>query len=113
MSGNRSLTRRLGVMLSLEDYSRLQLRFTASASPGFSAFVRDILLSKPVIVRYHNDAADEFLLIALEIKHELIDAVRHLQCTKEVPVEQVDFLISKIEELKLILHQIYQQWSSS
>jgi hypothetical protein len=111
MPGKKSLTRHLGVRLSIQDYNRLRLRFASSASPGFSVFVRDILLSKPIIVRYHNDSADEFLVIALEIKQELADAVLHLESSKEASDDQIEILLSKIEEFKLILHQIYQQCS--
>jgi hypothetical protein len=111
MAGKGPLTRRLILLLSPEDYNALQLRFAASTSPVFSAFLRDILLSRPVIVRYHNVAADEFLIIALEIKRELESVTRHIQNSSSE--EQFSALISKVDELKLIMHQIYQQWSST
>jgi hypothetical protein len=109
MAGKGSLTRRVPLLFSEEDYQRLQARFAASTSPVFSAFCRDILLSRPVILRYHNMDADEFLVIVLELKRELEDEIRYHR--RSSPELQLAVLIAKVDELKLIMHQIYQRWS--
>jgi hypothetical protein len=117
MKGKGLLTKHVQLVMSQEDYLRLQARFGASTSPAFSAFLRDILQSRPVVVRYHNDAADEFLMIALELKRELEEVIGELrpalQSSGSFTEEQLTGLSSKVEELKLIMHQIYQKWSSS
>ncbi|HVU97985.1 MAG TPA: hypothetical protein VHE34_22330 [Puia sp.] len=114
MAGNKSRTRHVAFVLSLEEYQVLQRRFAASTSPGFSAFLRDILFRRPVVFRYHNADADEFLVIALEIKCELEKAVDFfIHSSTSCPDEGLSLLLSKIDELKLIMHQIYQQWSST
>jgi hypothetical protein len=114
MSGKRPLTRALSFFVSPEDYDLLNYRFSLSTSHSLSAFCREILLSQPVTVRYHNVSADEFLVIALEIKKELEVVIAGLRQSPNpaCPEDQFAPLVEKVEELKLVMHQIYQQWSS-
>jgi len=114
MAGKELVTRQIAIMVSPGDYERLRVRFAASVSPTLSAFCREILLSRPVVIRYHNMAADEFLLIALEVKKELDGIIGHLRFESPCPCaeRQLAGLLEKVEELKLIMHQIYHQWSS-
>lgn len=114
MAGKNLVTRQIAIMVSPEDYGLLRARFAESASPSLSAFCREILLSRPVVVRYHNMAADEFLLIALELKGELHEIISHFRTVPPCPCneEQLGPLFAKIDELILVMHQIHQQWSS-
>jgi hypothetical protein len=111
MLGKIRMTRPLALMVTQEDYDLLYARYVISTSHSFSAFCREILLSQPVTVLYHNISADEFLVIALEMKRELEEVIAklHQDATPESPLT---LLIEKVDELKLIMHQIYQQWSS-
>jgi hypothetical protein len=99
------------MLFTVEDYENLQARFAASTSHSLSSYCRDILISRPVITRYHNTSADEFLLVALELKLELDEVLLTLRQHRSD--ETIETLSGKIDELKLIMHQIYQQWSST
>ena len=117
MPRNGSKQRQVAVMVTLDDYQRLQERFAVSTCPTLSAYCREIMLSHPVTVRYHNAASDEFLIVALELKRELDDALRNLREVLPTQDPHLAFrladLISKVDELKLVMNQIYQQWSST
>jgi hypothetical protein len=91
-----------------------------------STYMRKLSLQKPVIVRYRNESADDFLLDMLNLKKELNaignnfnQAVHKLHILDKIPefrvwVQQYDglqkVLISKVEEIKLRMNQLYEQW---
>ena len=91
-----------------------------------SAYLRKVVLQKPVTVKYRNESADDFLLDMLNLKKELNaignnfnQAVHKLHLLDKIPefrvwVQQYDgvqkVLISKVEEIKLRMNQLYEQW---
>ncbi|MBY0536748.1 MAG: hypothetical protein K2P88_12940 [Chitinophagaceae bacterium] len=91
-----------------------------------SAYLRKVALQKPVTVKYRNESADDFLLDMLHLKKELNaignnfnQAVHKLHILDKIPefrvwVQQYDglqkVLISKVEEIKLRMNQLYEQW---
>lgn len=91
-----------------------------------SAYLRKVALQKPVTVKYRNASADDFLLDMLNLKKELNaignnfnQAVHKLHLLDKIPefrgwVQQYDglqkVLISKVEEIKLRMNQLYEQW---
>jgi hypothetical protein len=91
-----------------------------------STYVRKLSLQKPVSVKYRNESADDFLLDMLNLKKELNaiginfnQAVHKLHLLDKIPefrlwVQQYDglqkVLISKVEEIKLRMNQLYEQW---
>lgn len=91
-----------------------------------SAYLRKVALQKPVTVKYRNESADDFLLDMLCLKKELNaignnfnQAVHKLHILDKIPefrawVQQYDglqkVLISKVEEIKLRMNQLYEQW---
>lgn len=91
-----------------------------------SAYLRKVALQKPVTVKYRNASADDFLLDMLNLKKELNaignnfnQAVHKLHILDKIPefrvwVQQYDglqkALISKVEEIKLRMNQLYEQW---
>lgn len=91
-----------------------------------SAYLRKVALQKPVTVKYRNESADDFLLDMLNLKKELNaignnfnQAVHKLHLLDKIPefriwVQQYDglqkMLISKVEEIKLRMNQLYEQW---
>jgi MobC-like protein len=91
-----------------------------------SAYVRKLTLQKPVSIKYRNQSADDFLKQMLELKKELNgignnfnQAVHKLHLLDKIPefrvwVQQYDglqkLLISKVEEIKLRMNQLYEQW---
>ena len=91
-----------------------------------SSYLRKVSLQKPVTVKYRNQAADDFLKQMLELKKELNgignnfnQAVHKLHLLDKIPefrvwVNQYDglqkVLVSKVEEIKLRMNQLYEQW---
>ncbi len=91
-----------------------------------SAYLRKVALQKPVTVKYRNESADDFLLDMLNLKKELNaignnfnQAVHKLHILDKIPefrvwVQQYDglqkVLINKVEEIKLRMNQLYEQW---
>ncbi len=91
-----------------------------------SSYLRKVALQKPVTVKYRNESADDFLLDMLNLKKELNaignnfnQAVHKLHILDKIPefrvwVNQYDglqkVLISKVEEIKLRMNQLYEQW---
>ena len=91
-----------------------------------SSYLRKVALQKPVTVKYRNESADDFLLDMLNLKKELNaignnfnQAVHKLHILDKIPefrvwVQQYDSLqkalVSKVDEIKLRMNQLYDQW---
>jgi len=91
-----------------------------------SSYLRKIALQKPVTVKYRNQSADDFLKEMLLLKKELNaignnfnQAVHKLHILDKIPefrawINQYDglqkSLIAKVEEIKLKVAQLYDQW---
>ena len=91
-----------------------------------SAYVRKMCLQKPVTVKYRNQSADDFLKDMLRLKKELSavgnnfnQAVHKLHLLDKIPefrslIIQYDALLKslvvKMEEIKLRMNQLYEQW---
>jgi len=91
-----------------------------------SSYLRKVSLQKPVTVKYRNQSADDFLKQMLELKKELNgignnfnQAVHKLHLLDKIPefrvwIQQYDglqkLLVSKVEEIKLRMNQLYEQW---
>ncbi len=102
---------------------KLQQRTTEKDT---SSYPRKVALQKPVTIKYRNESADDFLLDMLNLKKELNaignnfnQAVHKLHLLDKIPefriwVQQYDSLqkalISKVDEIKLRMNQLYDQW---
>ncbi len=91
-----------------------------------SSYVRKLSLEKPVTVKYRNQSADDFLKEMLGLKKELNgignnfnQAVHKLHLLDKIPefrvwVNEYDglqkSLVNKVEEIKLKVSQLYEQW---
>lgn len=58
------------------DYEIIHQHFSRSTCHKLSEYARKVLLNKPVIIRYRNQSADEFLQVLLAMKKEL-NAIGH------------------------------------
>jgi len=91
-----------------------------------SSYVRKLSLEKPVTVKYRNQSADDFLKEMLGLKKELNgignnfnQAVHKLHLLDKIPEFRVwvnhydglqKSLVSKVEEIKSKVNQLYEQW---
>lgn len=107
----------------LNQLTKLQLQTTKR---DISSYLRQVALQKPVTVKYRNQSADDFLKQMLELKKELNaignnfnQAVHKLHILDKIPefrfwitqnqtLQQA--LVSKVEEIKLRMNQLYEQW---
>ena len=94
--------KRVFVQLSQAEYDRLQKEYQSTTFNYFSEYLRSLWLTGPVVFKYRNQSADEWLAMALSLKNELI---RFRYYSPE--------LDAKIDETLLLLHKIYQLWSST
>jgi hypothetical protein len=123
---NASMSKELKVRISPEQLARLQEQFGSTTCHTFSEYIRDLLNRKPVSVLYRNQSLDEFLLMALALRGELLSIGRNfnratLQLNKaSTPAEwkdAIDFLAAeefalreKMEEIKNLLAKTYDLW---
>lgn len=109
-----------------QEYKLLEKFQQQTTEKDTSSYLRKVALQKPVTIKYRNESADDFLLDMLNLKKELNaignnfnQAVHKLHLLDKIPefriwVNQYDglqkVLISKVEEIKLRMNQLYDQW---
>jgi len=93
---------------------------------NLSEYIRKVSMQKPVTVKYRNQSADDFLKEMLGLKKELNaignnfnQAVHKLHILDKIPEFRVwithyeslqQSLANKVEEIKLKVSQLYEQW---
>lgn len=98
----------------------------ATTEKDISSYIRKVVLQKPVTVKYRNQSADAFLQEMLALKKELNaignnfnQAVHKLHLLDKIPEfrEWIRIndamqkkMVSKVEEIKLRMNQLYEQW---
>ena len=94
---------------------------------GVSNYARNILLQKPVIVKYQNESANDILSEMIRLKNELNaignnfnQAVHRLHTLDKIPEIKIWLLhneivkqsfMNKVEEIRLKMIKIHEQWS--
>jgi hypothetical protein len=108
------------------EFLQLQKLQNKTTEKDISSYLRKVSLQKPITVNYRNQSADDFLKDMLELKKELNavgnnfnQAVHKLHVLDKIPefrvwINQYDevqkILVSKVEEIKLRMNQLYEQW---
>lgn len=114
------------VRMNEEEWKQLEKFRRQTTDRDTSSYLRKLALQKPVTVKYRNESADDFLLDMLNLKKELNaignnvnQAVHKLHVLDKIPefriwVQQYDVLqktlITKVDEIKLRMNQLYRQW---
>ncbi len=121
---NRSLTIKIRVS---KDEKKTMLGFLSkSTDKKLSTYLRKLGLQKPVTIRYRNESADEFLREMTDLKKQLNgignnfnQAVHKLHTLDRIPEfrtwiheqqSQHKLLIRSIENIRLRINQLYEQW---
>ncbi len=94
---------------------------------ALSNYLRKVVLQKPVVVKYRNESADDFLREMLQLKKELNavgnnfnQAVKKLHILDKIPEFRFWItqhytlhteLVAKVEQIKLRMNQLYEKWS--
>ncbi|MET0636147.1 MAG: plasmid mobilization relaxosome protein MobC [Chitinophagaceae bacterium] len=110
------------------EYEAIYRHFRGSTSLKLSEYARKVLLQKPVVVKYRNESADDFLAEMLTLKKELNSiginfnqAVKKLHTTDNFPEVKIWLLTAKptinlfmkqTEKILERLDQIHRIWSS-
>jgi hypothetical protein len=97
-----------------------------STERSLSNYVRKIALQKPVIIKYRNQSADDFLKEMIQLKKELNaignnfnQTVHKLHILDKIPEfrnwikyyhDLHHSVVTKVEELNLKVNQLYEQW---
>ena len=97
-----------------------------STERSISNYIRKVVTQKPVTMNYRNQSADDFLDQMLELKKDLNgignnfnQAVHKLHILDKIPefrewIYQYETLhkklAEKVEEIKLRMNQLYNQW---
>lgn len=118
--------RMLKIRMNEAEMQQLQKLQSQTTERDVSGYVRRVALQKPVIVTYRNKSADEFLKEMLQLRKELNgignnfnQAVHKLHILDKIPefrlwLQQNDSLqktlVNKVEEIRLRMNQLYDQW---
>jgi len=114
------------IRMNDEELKQVKKKQQQTTERSLSEYIRNVSMQKPVTVRYRNQSADDFLKQMLELKKELNcignnfnQVVHKLHILDKIPefrlwVNHYDglhqSLVSKVEEIKLKVSQLYEQW---
>ncbi|MEO6668820.1 MAG: plasmid mobilization relaxosome protein MobC [Ferruginibacter sp.] len=114
------------VRMNDTEFEQVEAFRKKSTERNLSSYVREVVLQKPVLINYRNQSADDFLKEMLELKKELHaignnfnQVVHKLHILDKIPefrawVNHYDGLhqsvVNKVEEIKLKMNQLYEQW---
>ena len=114
------------IRMNDDELKQVKKKQQQTTERSLSEYIRNVSMQKPVTVKYRNESADDFLKQMLELKKDLngignnfIQAVHKLHLLDKIPefrvwVNQYDglqkVLVSKVEEIKLRMNQLYEQW---
>lgn len=107
-----------------EEYVQVTEYCKTTTCRKLSVYARNVLLKKPVVVKYRNQSADEFLAAMIPLRDELHaigvnfnQAVKKLNALNQIPEFRAwlvryetdrDELQKKVTEIKERLNQLYQ-----
>ena len=114
------------VRMNNDEFEKVENLRKKSTERNLSSYVREVVLQKPVLINYRNQSADDFLKDMLGLKKELHaignnfnQAVRKLHILDKIPEFRVwvnhydelhQSLVNKVEEIKLRMNQLYEEW---
>ena len=114
------------VRMNSGEFEQLEKLCKQTTERSVSSYLREVALKRPVIVKYRNQSADDFLREMLELKNELNaignnfnQAVHKLHILDKIPefrswLNNYDglkiTLANKVEEIKFRMNQFYEKW---
>ncbi len=110
-----------------EEYNLIRDQFEKTTCRKLSEYARKVLLNKPVIIKYRNQTADDFLAEMVQLKNELNhignnfnQAVKKLHTLDTIPEIKYWLIVNeavkknftdKVEEIKNHMNELYELWS--
>ena len=120
-------TKRVCIRLKEIEFNKLETEFKKTTCRKFSEFLRNVMLAKPITIRYRNASADAFLTEMIGLKNELsaignnfnqmvkrLHTLSHLHELKAWIIfseSSKQILHEKVQEIREKMSQIYEQWS--
>ena len=117
----------LNIRVNEDEYKKIEGFSTTTTCQGISEYARNVLLKKPVLVKYRNKSADELLSEMILLKNELSaignnfnQAIHKLHTLDRIPEIKTWIILNestkqsflkKTEEINHRMNQIYLQWS--
>ena len=114
------------IRMNAEELKQVKKKQQQTTERSLSEYIRKVSMQNPVTVKYRNQSADDFLKQMLELKKELNgignnfnQVVHKLHILDKIPefrawVNHYDglhqLLVSKVEEIKLRMNELYEQW---
>ena len=114
------------IRMNDDELKQVKKKQQQTTERSLSEYIRNVSMQKPVTLKYRNQSADDFLKQMLELKKELNgignnfnQAVHKLHILDKIPefrswIQHYDglqkSLVSKVEEIKLKVSQLYEQW---
>lgn len=124
---NQIRSKCLTVRFNDEERKKLSRLCNKAQCNSLSEYARDVLLGEPVIIKYRNQSADDFLEEMILLKNELNaignnfnQAVHKLHTLDHFPEIKTwailneamkKIFMNKVDEIKAKMNQIYEQWS--
>ena len=120
-------TKWLPIRLNANEKKKLNYLYNRSTCNSLSEYARQVLLREPVLIKYRNQSADDFLEEMIQLKNELNaigknfnQAVHKLHTLDRVPEIRTWAILNendkknftrKVQEIQEKLSQIYELWS--
>lgn len=114
------------IRMNEDELKQVKRKQQQTTERSLSEYIRNVSMQNPVTVKYRNQSADDFLKQMLDLKKELNgignnfnQAVHKLHILDKIPefrswIQYYDglqkSLVSKVEEIKLKVSQLYEQW---
>jgi hypothetical protein len=128
MKKQENVVRKIFIKIRMNDNELKQIKKNQhqTTERSLSEYMRNVSMQKPVIVKYRNESADDFLKQMIELKKELNaignnfnQAVHKLHILDKIPefrnwINQYDglqkSLVGKVHEIKMKVSHLYEQW---
>lgn len=85
-------TRKFTVRFTETEYKILEGKFRTTTSSQMSQYIRNAVLSRPLVIKYRNESLDQFMEELIQLKQELNaignnfnQAVKKLHTLKQIP----------------------------
>lgn len=111
-----------------KEYDIIHGHFSKTTCRKLSEYARNALLQKPVVIRFRNQSADDFLAEMILLKNELSaignnynQSVKRLHKMEQIPEVKTwlkndhlfrERFMKKTEQIRECMDKIYQLWSS-